>query len=425
MNDGNNLVNKISFSLRLYFFLSFVLDPVYFVYQLISVLKGKENPNRFWERWVSKQIKRPSGKLIWLHAVSVGETLSLLPLIEKIAEDNPKINILITSSTKTSAQIFEKNLKKRVIHQMAPHDTFFVSKRFIKYWRPDLAVRVESEIWPRILLELKKKMVPSFLFNARFSKKSLKKIESQAVSARFIFSLFNEIHVQENKTLEKLINIGIPSENLALTGSLKDSAKKLAFDEHIMKQFLKAAAKQNIWLAACTHSGEDEIVLKAHKKIGGILLIAPRHIERGKHIAKLSRSMGFTTQLRSEVPELQKETVVYIADTMGEMGLWYSMVNVAFIGGSLVERGGHNPVEAAQLETFILHGPFTHNAEEKYYQLNSLGVGVQIENADILADELKILRSKDPNKEFKRFNPFLQQNETALITALDTIRLAI
>ena len=418
-------MNKISFSLRLYFFLSFVLDPVYFVYQLISVLKGKENPNRFWERWVSKQIKRPSGKLIWLHAVSVGETLSLLPLIEKIAEDNPKINILITSSTKTSAQIFEKNLKKRVIHQMAPHDTFFVSKRFIKYWRPDLAVRVESEIWPRILLELNKKMVPSFLFNARFSKKSLKKIESQSASARFIFSLFNEIHVQETKTLEKLINIGIPSENLALTGSLKDSAKKLDFDEHIMKQFLKAAAKQNIWLAACTHSGEDEIVLKAHKKIGGILLIAPRHVERGKYIAKLSRSMGFTTQLRSEVPELQKETVVYIADTMGEMGLWYSMVNVAFIGGSLVERGGHNPVEAAQLETFILHGPFTHNAEEKYHQLNSLGVGVQIENADILADELKILRNKDPNKEFKRFKPFLQQNDTALIAALDTIRLAI
>ena len=425
MNDGNNLVNKISFSLRLYFFLSFVLDPVYFVYQLISVLKGKENPNRFWERWVSKQIKRPSGKLIWLHAVSVGETLSLLPLIEKIAEDNPKINILITSSTKTSAQIFEKNLKKRVIHQMAPHDTFFVSKRFIKYWHPDIAVRVESEIWPRILLELNKKMVPSFLFNARFSKKSLKKIESQSASARFIFSLFNEIHVQENKTLEKLINIGIPSENLALTGSLKDSAKKLAFDEHLMRQFLKAAAKQKIWLAACTHFGEDEIVLKAHKKIGGILLIAPRHIERGKHIAKLSRSMGFTTQLRSEFPELQKETVVYIADTMGEMGLWYSMVNVAFIGGSLVERGGHNPIEAAQLETFILHGPFTHNAEEKYHQLNSLGVGVQIENADMLADELKILRNKDPNKEFKRFKPFLQQNDTAMIAALDTIKLAI
>jgi len=418
-------VKKISFSLRFYFFLSFVLDPVYFVYQLISVFRGKENPKRFFERWVSKQIKRPSGKLIWFHAVSVGETLSLMPLIEKITGDNPKVNILITSTTKTSAQIFEKSLKKRVIHQMAPHDTFFVSKRFIRYWRPDLAVRVESEIWPRILLELNKKRVPSFLFNARFSKKSLKKTENQASSIQFIFSLFNEIHVQENKTFKKLINIGVPSEKLALTGSLKDSAKKLTFDEHIMKQFLEASAKQNIWLAACTHAGEDEIILKAHKKIGGILLIAPRHIERGKDIANLSRSMGFITQLRSEAPELRKDTAVYIADTMGEMGLWYSMVNIAFIGGSLLERGGHNPVEAAKLETFILHGPFTYNAEEKYHQLNSLGVAVQIENVDTLVDELMNLQNKNPNKEFKKAKSILQQNDTALITALDTIRSAI
>lgn len=418
-------MKKISFSLRFYFFLSFVLDPVYFVYQLISVFRGKENPKRFFERWVSKQIKRPSGKLIWFHAVSVGETLSLMPLIEKITGDNPKVNILITSTTKTSAQIFEKSLKKRVIHQMAPHDTFFVSKRFIRYWRPDLAVRVESEIWPRILLELNKKRVPSFLFNARFSKKSLKKTENQASSIQFIFSLFNEIHVQENKTFKKLINIGVPSEKLALTGSLKDSAKKLTFDEHIMKQFLEASAKQNIWLAACTHAGEDEIILKAHKKIGGILLIAPRHIERGKDIANLSRSMGFITQLRSEAPELRKDTAVYIADTMGEMGLWYSMVNIAFIGGSLLERGGHNPVEAAKLETFILHGPFTYNAEEKYHQLNSLGVAVQIENVDTLVDELMNLQNKNPNKEFKKAKSILQQNDTALITALDTIRSAI
>ena len=418
-------MKKISFSLRLYFFLSFVLDPVYLIYQLISVLKGKENPKRFRERWVSKQIKRPSGKLIWLHAVSVGETLSLLPLIEKIAVDNPQVTILITSTTKTSAQIFGKSLKKQIIHQMAPHDTFFVSKRFIKYWRPDLAVRVESEIWPRILLELNKKKVPSFLFNARFSKKSLKKIENQAGSAQLIFSLFNEIHVQENKTLEKLMNIGVPREKLALTGSLKDSAKKLVFDEHNMKQFLEAASKQNIWLAACTHAGEDEIVLKAHKKIGGILLIAPRHIERSKDIANLSRSMGLITQLRSEAPELRKDTVVYIADTMGEMGLWYSMVNIAFIGGSLVERGGHNPIEAAQLETFILHGPFTYNAEEKYHQLNSLGIAVQVENVDTLVDKLINLQNKNPKKEFKKANSFLQQNDTALITALDTIRSAI
>ena len=150
-------MKKISYGLRLYLFLSFLLDPIYFIYQLISVLRGKENPKRFWERWVTKQIKRPSGKLIWLHAASVGESLSLLPLIEKTIADNPTINILITSTTKTSAEILEKISKPQIIHRMAPYDTFFVSKRFLKYWEPDLAVRVESEIWPRILLELKKK----------------------------------------------------------------------------------------------------------------------------------------------------------------------------------------------------------------------------------------------------------------------------
>ena len=119
-------------------------------------MRGKENPKRLLERWVTKQIKRPSGKLIWLHAASVGESLSLLPLIKKIIADNPKINILITSTTKTSAEILEKISEPQIIHRMAPYDTFFVSKRFLKYWEPDLAVRVESEIWPRILLELKK-----------------------------------------------------------------------------------------------------------------------------------------------------------------------------------------------------------------------------------------------------------------------------
>ena len=144
-------MKKISYGLRFYLFLSFLLDPIYFIYQLISVLRGKENPKRLWERWVTKQIKRHSCKLIWLHAASVGESLSLLPLIEKIIADNPKVNILITSTTKTSAEILEKISEPQIIHQMAPYDTFFVSKRFLKYWEPDLAVRVESEIWPRIL----------------------------------------------------------------------------------------------------------------------------------------------------------------------------------------------------------------------------------------------------------------------------------
>ena len=423
LKDGSNLVKKISYGLRFYLFLSFLLDPIYFIYQLISVLRGKENPKRLWERWVTKQIKRPSGKLIWLHAASVGESLSLLPLIEKIIADNPKINILITSTTKTSAEILEKISEPQIIHRMAPYDTFFVSKRFLKYWEPDLAVRVESEIWPRILLELKKNKIPNFLLNARFSKKSIVRIEKQADSASFLFSLFDRIHVQEKSTKETLTKVGVESQKIKVTGSLKDSREILPVDEDIIKQFQTVIGEQKIWLSACTHPGEDEIVLKAHKKIGGLLLIAPRHIERGKQIARLSRSMGFSTQLRSKSANIRAETAVYIADTMGEMGIWYSLSRAAFIGGSLVDKGGHNPVEAVQLNTFILHGPHIYNSEEKYDKLQEVGLCFQVSGEKDIVQQ--ILRLQGSNKKLRLTLSALIDTQTALKEALSAINFAL
>ena len=416
-------MKKISYGLRFYLFLSFLLDPIYFIYQLISVLRGKENPKRLWERWVTKQIKRPSGKLIWLHAASVGESLSLLPLIEKIIADDPKINILITSTTKTSAEILEKISEPQIIHQMAPYDTFFVSKRFLKYWEPDLAVRVESEIWPRILLELKKNKIPNFLLNARFSKKSIVRIEKQAESASFLFSLFDRIHVQEKSTKETLTKVGVESQKIKVTGSLKDSREILPADEDIIKQFQTVIGEQKIWLAACTHPGEDEIVLKAHKKIGGLLLIAPRHIERGKQIARLSRSMGFSTQLRSESANIRAETAVYIADTMGEMGTWYSLSRAAFIGGSLVDKGGHNPVEAVQLNTFILHGPHIYNSEEKYDKLQEVGLCFQVSGEKGIVQQILHLQGSN-KKPRPKLNAIIDV-QTALKEALSAINFAL
>ncbi len=416
-------MKKISYGLRLYLFLSFILDPIYFIYQLISVLRGKESPKRFWERWVTKQIKRPSGKLIWLHAASVGESLSLLPLIEKIIADNPKINILITSTTKTSAEILEQISRPQIIHRMAPYDTFFVSKRFLKYWEPDLAVRVESEIWPRILLELKKNKIPNFLLNARFSKTSILRIEKQADAASFLFSLFDRIHVQEKSTKETLTKVGVENQKIKVTGSLKDSREMLPVDGDIIKQFQTVIGEQKIWLSACTHPGEDEIVLKAHKKIGGLLLIAPRHIERGKQIARLSRSMGFSTQLRSESANIRAETDVYIADTMGEMGTWYSLSRAAFIGGSLVDKGGHNPVEAVQLNTFILHGPHIYNSEEKYDKLQEVGVCFQVSGEKDIVQQ--ILRLQGSNKKLRLTLSALIDTQTALKEALSAINFAL
>ena len=416
-------MKKISYGLRLYLFLSFLLDPIYFIYQLISVLRGKENPKRLWERWVTNQIKRPSGKLIWLHAASVGESLSLLPLIEKIIADNPKINILITSTTKTSAEILEKISEPQIIHRMAPYDTFFVSKRFLKYWEPDLAVRVESEIWPRILLELKKNKIPNFLLNARFSKKSILRIEKQVESASFLFSLFDRIHVQEKSTEETLTKVGVERQKIKVTGSLKDSRETLPVNEDIIKQFQTVIGQQKIWLAACTHPGEDEIVLSAHKKIGGLLLIAPRHIERGKQIAGLSRSMGFSTQLRSKAANIRAETAVYVADTMGEMGTWYSLSRAAFIGGSLVDKGGHNPVEAMQLNTFILHGPHIYNSEEKYKKLQRVGLCFRVSGEKDIVEQ--ILRLQGSNKKLRLSLNLLIDTQTALEEALSDINLIL
>ena len=414
-------MKKISFSLRLYFFLSFLIDPIYFVYQYISVWRGKENLARFSERWVNKKIKRPSGKLIWFHAASVGEALSVIPLIQKLVKEDQEVNILITSTTMTSAQIFEKKPFCRVIHQMAPHDTFFVSKRFLTYWKPDLAIRVESEIWPRILLELKKNETPNFLFNARFSKKSLLKIQRQAKSSAFLLSLFDRIHVQENSTKKILSQLGVEIRKISVTGSLKDSRNKLPVDKNDLKKFKKVIGSQKVWVAASTHPGEDEVILKAHKKIGGILLIAPRHIDRAKQIVRLSSSLGFKTQLRSEQSDIKAETAVYIADTMGEMGLWYSLTSVAFIGGSLVEKGGHNPIEAAQFNTYILHGPNTYNALERYEQLRQAGICCLVQDASELVKA--ILRIQNLRRKFNFDLNSIFDPENALNEALNEIKL--
>ena len=388
-------MNKAPFKVKLYLILSIFLDPFYFMYQKIAIFKDKEEKNRSPERWVDKKAKRPAGHLIWIHLASVGEALSSFPLIEKILADLPEINILVTSTTRTSAKLIKGYHDDRVIHQMSPYDTLLVSKRFLDHWKPDLACRVESEIWPRILIEIEKRKVPSFLFNARFSKKTIRRMNSDPNSSKYLLSLFDQIHVPEKQTEQFLLKLGIKPNSVLITGSLKDSRGGLPFDSRLVKEFNQVKSKRNIWLAASTHSGEDEFVLKAHKKIGGILIVVPRHTERAEEIVALCSSMGLTWQLRSCIPNLQKDIDVYIADTMGEMGLWYSLVKIAFIGGSLVDRGGHNPVEAAQLGVVSLHGPHIYNSSAKYEKFKSEGISYEIYDAEEIVERFKSLSAKE------------------------------
>ncbi len=292
-------MNKAPFKVKLYFFFSLLLDPIYFFYQKIAVLRKKEDSARFAERWVDKSIVRPAGDLIWLHVASVGEALSALPLIEKILDDIPQSNVLVTSTTNTSAEMLKEFTSDRFIHQMSPYDTFFVSKRFLNHWKPDLACRVESEIWPRILFELKKRRVPSYLLNARFSSSSVSRMKKNPTSSKYLLSLFDQIHVPEKPTEKFLLDIGLKSENVLKTGFLKDSRSGLRCDEAAFEEFKQVISKRNVWLAASTHKGEDETVLKAHKQLGGLLIIVPRHTERASEIERLASSIGFDCQIRS------------------------------------------------------------------------------------------------------------------------------
>ena len=415
-------MNKVPFKVKIYLFFSLLMDPIYFFYQKIAVLRKKEDSGRFAERWVDKSIVRPAGSLIWIHVASVGEALSVLQLIEKILDEIPQSNVLVTSTTKTSAEMLNDYTNDRFIHQMSPYDTFFVSKRFLDHWKPDFACRVESEIWPRILFELKKRQVPNYLLNARFSSNSLRRMKKNLTSSKYLLSLFDQVHVPE-KSIEKfLLDIGLKSKNIVKTGFLKDSRSGLRCDEIVLEEFNQVISKRNVWLAASTHKGEDEFVLTAHKQLGGLLIIVPRHTERASEIARLTSSMGFVCQLRSETPNLRKETEVYVADTMGEMGIWYSLVKIAFIGGSLVERGGHNPGEAAQLGVVSLHGPHIYNTHAKYKKLQSEGVSYEVNNADDIVERFNSLSFKELKAKTQKAKNISQVDMTAVEEAIKVIK---
>ena len=418
-------MNKAPFKVKLYFFFSLLLDPIYFFYQKIAVLRKKEDSARFAERWVDKSIVRPAGSLIWLHVASVGEALSALPLIEKILDDIPQSNVLVTSTTKTSAEMLKEYTNDRFIHQMSPYDTFFVSKRFLNHWKPDLACRVESEIWPRILFELKKRQVPNYLLNARFSSNSVSRMKKNLISSKYLLSLFDQIHVPERSTEKFLLDIGLKSKNILKTGFLKDSRSGLRCDEAELEEFKQVISQRNVWLAASTHKGEDEFILEAHKQLGGLLIIVPRHIERASEIARLASSIGFVCQIRSETPKLKEETEVYVADTMGEMGIWYSLVQIAFIGGSLVERGGHNPLEAAQLGVVSFHGPHIYNTSAKYRQLQTEGVSYEVNNAEDIVERFNSLSFKELKDKAQKAKNISQVDMTAVDESVKVIKKAI
>ncbi len=365
--------------------------------------KGKEEPNRRPERYGNASAARPSGFLVWLHAASVGETNAALPVIDHIARARPDIRLLLTTATVTSARHARARLPEGAIHQYIPLDRSSYLRRFLNHWRPDLAVLVESEIWPNLVLETKQAGIPLLLINARMSGPSYKRWRRRPGMSRPVFSAFDLVLAQNERLAEQFSQLGAPQSLSA--GNLKADAPPPPVDEAAKADMSAAFWGRPIWLAASTHPGEDEIVGAAHAKIKAALpgiatIVVPRHPERGPAIAEMLRTRGLKVTLRSEGGGIDAKTDIYVADTIGELGLFYALTPVAFIGGSLVKHGGQNPVEAIKLGAAVLAGPHVHNFREMYADLLKTGGARKVDDADSLADAvLELLQNEVARKE--------------------------
>jgi 3-deoxy-D-manno-octulosonic-acid transferase len=386
------------FTLRAYRALMRLAAPVAPLMLAWRTRRGKEEAARRLERYGEAGMPRPQGFLAWFHAASVGETNAVLPVIDAIAAEHPQVRILLTTGTVTSAKLARARLPKGAIHQYVPLDHQDYVRRFLIHWRPDLAVFVESEIWPNLLLETKAKEVPIVLVNGRMSASSFRRWRGRPGLSRPLFSAFDLVLAQNDRLAQRFTALGAPS---ALSvGNLTAAAPPPPVDLAGHKRLASAFSGRTVWLAASTHPGEDDMVALAHRAIKQerpdlLTVIVPRHPERGPLIAKLLSSAGFNVALRSEGKLPEPATDIYIADTIGELGVFYNLVPVAFVGGSLVPHGGQNPVEAIKLGAAVVTGPHWRNFADAYEELLEARGAIQVRDAPALASAVLSLLEDD------------------------------
>lgn len=338
------------------------------------------------ERMGHATAPRPAGRLLWFHAASVGESLSVLRLIAHLGTRQPDLSFLLTSGTATSAQIVAGRLPPRTTHQFAPLDSTRATARFLAHWRPDAAVFVESELWPQMLVQTGAAGVPMALINARMSERSARNWKRFPATARFLLGHFRMIHCQDDATAGQLRDLGIKTAEKGL--NLKSLSGELPVNAAALEEMRAAIGPRPLWLASSTHPGEDEIVLAAQTQVlrrhpETLLILVPRHPERAETIARLIDAAGLTHARRSTGGTIAADTQVYLADTLGETGLWYTLAPLTCLCGSYTPVGGHNPYEPAHAGSAILHGPLHANFAQTYPALDAAGAAQAVE-ADAL-----------------------------------------
>jgi 3-deoxy-D-manno-octulosonic-acid transferase len=350
--------------------------------------RGKEIPARLAERQGIDPTARPPGKLLWLHAASVGETVSILPILTRL-----DTRVLLTTGTVTSANLLARRLPELdLADRFVPLDVPAWAERFLDHWRPDAAGFVESEIWPNLLAQCAARRIPLMLVNARLSARSFSHWKFFPAFAQRLFGSFSAVQAQSEADAERVQALGGPPS--ALTGNLKFAADPLPADSAELDRLRNIIGERPVWLAASTHPSEDPIVLAVHAKLaarhpGLLTIIVPRHPERGADLA--AQAAGVPTSRRSLGEAPPAGAGVWIADTLGELGLFYRLAGIAFIGGSLTPKGGHNPLEAALLDCAILHGPDMSNCAAMSYSLAAACATVTVRGAEDLAAEIRRL----------------------------------
>ena len=333
-------------------------------------------------------LDRPNGRLIWFHAASVGESLSVLSLIECLGRALPSAEFLITSGTATSAKLIGQRMPPRCRHQFAPLDAPKSLDRFLDHWRPDAAILVESELWPNMLMRTNRKGVPLALINARLSENSLRGWRNRARTARLLLSKFRLILTQTEALAKDLIALGAPPQVVAKSVNLKSLSSPLPIDAQLVADLRAHLNTRPVWIAASTHAGEEQSILDAHAKLVAdhpdlCLILAPRHPERGDEVADFITARGWSLDRRSL--GAMPEGPVYLADTLGELGSWYALSSIVFLGGSLLPIGGHNPFEVAQSGGTVISGPHVTNFEAVYSDMCATGAAKLIEDSEMLA----------------------------------------
>tara|TARA_B100001778_G_scaffold115255_1_gene94536 strand:- start:54 stop:1286 length:1233 start_codon:yes stop_codon:yes gene_type:complete len=385
------------------FFIYEVLGLIFIIFSpiifLIRIFLGKEDPKRFLEKFCIYSKKFKIKKTIWLHGSSVGEILSVIPIINALEKNKNIKKIILSSSTTSSALIFSKYKFKKTTHVYFPIDTNYLSNKFIKYWKPQVAFFIDSEIWPNMFNNLNINKIPIILLNGRITRKSFGRWMKFPNFAEKIFSKISLAMPQNNETSKYLKKLGV--KKIKIAGNLKYFVhQKKSLDKNTKKKF----KNRLIFCAASTHYNEELFIGKMHKELrlknkNLLTILIPRHANRSSTITNELKNIGLKIITRSSNEQISKSTDIYIVDTYGETSKFYELSNITFLGGSLVPHGGQNPLEPARTGSYILHGPYIQNFTEIYNMLSKLNISSKINS---IFNMKKIVNKKIKYKQPKK-----------------------